>query len=157
MKLKKIWLGGLIANVIVKFKGKDANMYFFEKKVVEMFGKKIDSGTWETSDPKEVEIIRKDILNNIPFSAGFYQSLFANCLTLYNNLDSVSKDLPIGIFSGGNDPIGNYGKGVARLFDVYQKNKLNVKLVIYPNMRHHILHEKHRSLVYREILDFIKQ
>ena len=60
------------------------------------------------------------------------------------------------LVSGEDDPVGGYGKGVRRVFDLYKKagiKDLNIKL--YENDRHEILNETDRQNIYRDILDWM--
>jgi len=73
-------------------------------------------------------------------------------------LEKIRKDLDIFIISGEGDPVSNFGKGVTALEKMYAK-KLKLKSVkskIYPNMRHEILQEKEREIVFKDIADFFK-
>ena len=70
---------------------------------------------------------------------------------------NISKQLPILLISGESDVIGDMGKGVTKLYEIYKACVLNVKLKLYPNMRHAILQEKEKQQVFDEILDFLKE
>ena len=73
-------------------------------------------------------------------------------------LEKIRKDLDVFIICGEGDPVSQYGKGVAKLEKMYTKKLRlkNVKTKVYPNMRHEILQEKDRELVYQDILEFFK-
>lgn len=157
MKTPLIRFGKFMADLTVRFRGKDATAKFIEKNSFNRYKKHFKDASWITSDEKETKAFYDDALNGTPFSAGFYQNMFANQLKLYNHLDKVDKTLPIAIFSGADDPVGNFGKGAKKLFDVYDKQGLNVSLKIYPDMRHGILQEKDKATVYKDILEFIER
>lgn len=73
------------------------------------------------------------------------------------NLAKIRKDLPIGIFSGAEDPAGQKGKMPTLLYKRYQKAGLsNVSLKLYENDRHEILNETDRDVVYNDLLKFIE-
>ena len=60
------------------------------------------------------------------------------------------------IVSGAEDPIGGYSKRVMKLDKMYKKLGLNdVNTIIYPNMRHEILNEINKEVVYNDILNFL--
>ena len=73
-------------------------------------------------------------------------------------LEKIRKDLDVFIICGEGDPVSQYGKGVAKLEKMYTKKLRlkNVKTKVYPNMRHEILQENDRELVYQDILEFFK-
>jgi alpha-beta hydrolase superfamily lysophospholipase len=157
MKTLLIRFGKIMANLTVLFKGKDSYATFIENNSFKRYKKHFKDASWITSDEKESKLFYDDMLNGTPFSAGFYKSMFSNQLKLYKNINQVDKNLPIGIFSGADDPVGNFGKGPKKLYEFYKKHGLNATLKIYPNMRHGILQEKEKTKVYKDILDFIEK
>ena len=59
------------------------------------------------------------------------------------------------LVAGKDDPVGAYGKGPAALAKKYRKLGLeDVELKIYENMRHEILNETDKEVVYNDILAF---
>lgn len=70
------------------------------------------------------------------------------------NIDRVPKELPILICSGGDDPVGAFGKSPKIVYDAYQKAGIeDLKLEIYPKDRHEILNELDKDQVYDDILN----
>ena len=69
----------------------------------------------------------------------------------------ISGSLPILLVSGGNDPVGNYGKGVKAVYKTLKKNGKNVKMKLYDGFRHEILNDTCRDEVVEDILDFITE
>ena len=70
-------------------------------------------------------------------------------------LRKVRRTTPIFIIAGVEDPVGHMGKGPMKLEKVYKSYGLkNVKLKLYPNMRHEILNENNNREVYKDILEF---
>lgn len=71
---------------------------------------------------------------------------------------AVRKDLPVYFFSGGEDPVGGYGKGVTHVFDRFRRAGIeDVSLKIYPGGRHEMLNETNRTEVYSDILDWLNK
>lgn len=69
---------------------------------------------------------------------------------------SVPEELPILLMSGGKDPVGNCGRGVARLYRrLKEAGRENVKVRIYAGARHMLLHETNRKQVCRDLYDWI--
>ncbi|MDR3263366.1 MAG: alpha/beta hydrolase [Clostridiales bacterium] len=72
------------------------------------------------------------------------------------NVEKVSKELPIMIISGDDDPVGGNGKFVEELYGIYLKNGLKkIKFKLYKGARHEILNETNKEEVYGDVLDFI--
>ena len=73
------------------------------------------------------------------------------------NLSKMRKDLPIFFIAGGDDPVGNFGKGIhacAKAFEKAGMEDISVKL--YPLFRHEILNEINKEEVYNDIVKWLK-
>ncbi len=71
-------------------------------------------------------------------------------------LARIPKDLPILYVSGEEDPIGNYGKGVRRSYtNMKNAGVRDVRIKLYPGMRHEILNETERETVYDDMYAYI--
>jgi alpha-beta hydrolase superfamily lysophospholipase len=65
----------------------------------------------------------------------------------------VRDDLPIYIFSGGEDPVGQRLEGVRALIDRYRNAGLtSISHDFYPGARHEMLHETNRRDVTTNLL-----
>ncbi len=77
----------------------------------------------------------------------FYRELFSGVLEV-NKLEEFKKtpqNLPIHIFSGDCDPVGDMGKGVKEVYENYKKCGVkDVTLRLYENGRHEMFHEVNR-------------
>lgn len=75
-----------------------------------------------------------------------------------SNIDRIPKKLPIYIVAGEDDPVGNYGKGVEHVYNVYKKTGIkDITMRLYENDRHEILNETDRQMVYKDILNWLDQ
>ncbi len=72
-------------------------------------------------------------------------------------LSKINKALPIYVFSGTNDPVGEKTKGVERLLKAYKKHGFEkVSLKYYPDGRHELLNETNRDEVMKDLLGWIE-
>lgn len=70
------------------------------------------------------------------------------------NIEKVPTNLPIFICSGGDDPVGAFGKSPKIVYEAYLDSGIeDVKLEIYPKDRHEILNELDKDQVYADILN----
>ncbi|PKM71585.1 MAG: alpha/beta hydrolase [Firmicutes bacterium HGW-Firmicutes-16] len=68
------------------------------------------------------------------------------------NLERMNKNLPVFFVSGDADPVGEYGKGVLRVYNGFLKAGLSdVTLKLYHDSRHEILNEQNKEEVYEDI------
>ena len=59
---------------------------------------------------------------------------------------------PILFISGGMDPVGDLGKGVERAYESFRAVGVqDVSLKLYPGLRHEILNETEREMVYEDV------
>lgn len=65
---------------------------------------------------------------------------------------TVRKDLPVLVIAGGEDPVGDYGKGPAQVAQRLQAAGVQrVTLKLYDGLRHEILNEACRAQVYADV------
>ena len=74
------------------------------------------------------------------------------------NIKNVPDTLPILFVSGTEDPVGDYGAGVQRTYDLLQAAGLrNMSVKMYKEDRHEILNEADGDVVRQDILDWIME
>ncbi len=113
---------------------------------------------WVMSDPERRREYLDDPLTDIAVSINFDWSMLKSFGRLYTdkNLEKIKKDIPVGIFSGEDDPIGGHkSSGAVKLARVYKKHGLqNVSLRTYPKARHELFNEYCREEFYRDLIAF---
>lgn len=93
-------------------------------------------------------------------SKGFFYEFMKGNSRLYKNkfLKKIRKDMNILLIAGDADPVGAKGKGPTKLAKLYSKLGIeNVQLKLYPGLRHEILNETERDMVYADILKFLDE
>ena len=66
------------------------------------------------------------------------------------------KNLPVLLFAGDMDPVGNYGKGTKEVYEKMKKCGVkDIELVLYEDGRHEMLNETNKMDVYQMILNWI--
>ncbi len=76
-----------------------------------------------------------------------------------DKMEDIPKDLPILVTAGKEDPVGNYGEGPEKLYNIY-KNDLqikNVDLKLYDGFRHELQQEIGREQVFADQYEWIKK
>lgn len=117
-----------------------------------------DSTSWLSVSKANRAAFLTDSLNGVPFTNnGFYTLVSLNRqATKRNWAKNISKDLPFLFVSGGDDPIGDFGKGVRKTVAQMQTDGFNVvDSRLYPGMRHEILNEAIKEEVFAYINDWI--
>ena len=147
-----------IARSTRKNKGNDAPAKLIESLSFGSYNKKFKTGLWITSNEKVAEEYKNDPFCGTPFSAKFYDDMLTASVQLYSNhrLERIDKNIPIFLMSGKDDLFGLKGKAVVKLFKAYAYHDLhNLKMKLYPNMRHEILNEINNAEVYADFGKFI--
>lgn len=116
--------------------------------------------SWLNRDQKEVDKYNADPACGYVASRNFYYTFTKGLKTIYTKEAAAKVDLdkPIYIFSGAGDPVGEYGKGVQKLYDFYKNlgvKELSMKL--YENGRHEMLNEINKMEVYEDVLEYLQK
>lgn len=110
---------------------------------------------WITRDKEKTQFFRNDPLGDFAFTTGAYRDL-VKLLSEVSSHDwaySLPKDMPIMLMGGEEDPIGDYGKGVRRVYRRLLKAGMeNVSIRLYVDARHELINELNRQEVYEDIL-----
>lgn len=68
----------------------------------------------------------------------------------------LAPNFPILLISGKDDPVGDMGQDILDLqHELLMAGKLSTSVILYPNMRHEILHEKEHNKVFDDITQWI--
>ena len=73
-------------------------------------------------------------------------------------LKKMNKNTPVLFLSGAMDPVGDCGKGVRRAYESFRKAGVrDVRIKLYPTLRHELLGEKEKQTVYQDIAEFLEE
>ena len=113
---------------------------------------------WLTRDIERANRFSTNPLIIDDFTVRAYADMLTGMLTNYDPtaLAKLDTTVPIVLLSGASDPIGDYGKGLSRLFNQYQLLGYNdLGLCLYPGARHELLTETNREEVTKDIIDWM--
>ena len=115
---------------------------------------------WLTRDVDVVDFCLSNKYCNYLFTVNGYRTLFdvLSFIQKKKNIDRIPKEMPILLIAGGQDPVGNYGKGVKKVYDSYKKAGIqDVSMKLYPDDRHELLNELNKDIVYQNVLKWLTQ
>ncbi len=123
------------------------------------FKKEQDVQSWLSRDKAEREQYNKDPLCGFVFTAGGFDTLFTLLGTVSHKkwAQAVPKHLPVLLFSGDMDAVGNYGKGVQGVYDRMKAAGCNVQLKLYKDGRHEMHNDPERDAVFADLTTFIEE
>jgi alpha-beta hydrolase superfamily lysophospholipase len=113
---------------------------------------------WLSRDEKEVDAFIADPLCGQLSTVGFYRDLACALKRIHRkrSIDRINRNLPIYLFSGSADPVGDMGVGPTALVDSYRKIGIkDIEFVLYPEARHETLHETNREEVMRNLCNWL--
>ena len=114
---------------------------------------------WLSYNKENVNKYIEDPLCGFGPTNGFCLEFLKGLNRLYKKrfLQKIRKDLDVLIISGKDDPVSNFAKDVDKLENMYKDLGLtNVHSKVYEGMRHEILNEDNRAIVYQDVVDFFK-
>lgn len=115
---------------------------------------------WLSANEENVQRYLEDPLCGFTFTVNGFQTLFKLIRNLCDEekLKAMPKNLPVFFVAGTEDPVGDYGRGVEKLYQSYRDLGMeNVQMKLYPGDRHEILNEADRENVYGDIYRWLLQ
>ena len=157
-------MGMTVLNVLKTFKGWNGT----SKMVVNMmYGDSYKGFSTDGSDPEKswlstnVESVKKyysDPKDTFTFSLNGYRLLVhsSGYVSKLENVEKMSKDIPLLFVSGSNDPVGDLSTGVQTAANTYKEAGVkDVTLHLFEGMRHEILQEVDRQEVFEYIYSWM--
>lgn len=155
--------GKVVSNLIRLVLGDRFRSRFLKANAFGAYQKRIDNprtdSDWLTRDERKVDDYKANKYCNFIFTVNGYRTLFEvlTYIQKKGNIRKIPKELPVYFISGMEDPVGNYGKCVRKIYDTYKKSGIrDVSLKLYPDDRHELLNELNRDEVYHDVLSWIK-
>jgi alpha-beta hydrolase superfamily lysophospholipase len=156
---------GLVgANVIKVFNGRTKKNELLKSLFFSEFNKKFKpnktSLDWISSDEKQVAIFEADPYRVEDFSLSVFLDIVkaSKQLNKQQTFNATPKNLPILIFSGDKDPVGEMGKGLKRVLKQYKKAGMNdVTLKLYKGGRHEMLNEVNKEEVTHDLVSWLNE
>ncbi len=135
-----------LGSVVSRLKGEKKPAKLIEKLSFGAYAKKFEDRQWLSADAENNAAYAHDPFCGFTCSNRFYRDFFKGLKSLYTKkyIAGLKKDMPVLLVSGQNDPVGEMGKGVKRLYRFYTEKAgmKNVSLVLFEGSRHEFLNEK---------------
>lgn len=113
---------------------------------------------WLSRDETEVDKYIADPFCGTVFSAGFFYDLCRGLRQIHrpDNQRHIPVDLPVYLFAGSMDPVGNFTKSIRHLIQTYHTLGIrDVAYQFYPDGRHEMLNETNRDEVTRDVIRWL--
>ena len=157
-------MGILLTKFFIKKNGAKSRPALIQKISFNSFNKNFQKegspNAWVCSNKQIVEAYDKDPLCTYQFTANGFQNLFLLMQHAYGKegWKLAKPSLPIHFISGADDPCLTNHKKFAQAVQFLKKvGYQQVTSHLYPNMRHEILNETDKALVWNDVLNFLNQ
>jgi alpha-beta hydrolase superfamily lysophospholipase len=113
---------------------------------------------WISRDEQEVDAYVNDPCSGNLCSAGFYRDLIRGLYQIHRKeaMEKIRLDLPIYVFSGSADPVGEMGASPTALVNAYRSMGIrDLEFVLYPDARHETLKETNREEVTDNLISWL--
>jgi alpha-beta hydrolase superfamily lysophospholipase len=115
---------------------------------------------WLSRDEGAVDAYRADPRCGKRCTVGFYRDLTGALCRIHQikAMEAINRDLPIYVFSGSADPVGDMGNGPTALVNAYRSMGVkDMEFVLYPDARHETLNETNREEVMENLLSWLSR
>lgn len=141
--------GIALLSLVKMFKGEKSYCKTMENMMLKKYFKYIKTiktkREWVTSDEQKLSEYENDERCNFRFTASAYKDMLT-VLKFVNTkkwAKGINKQMPIAIYSGSLDPVGNYGKSVCEVYKLLEKQKISsLKLKLFEGAYHELHNEK---------------
>ncbi|NLA87252.1 MAG: alpha/beta hydrolase [Clostridiales bacterium] len=114
---------------------------------------------WLTRDHGVVERYMADAVCGFVPSVGLFADMLGGLKYVgrKKNIAKMRKDLPVLLISGAEDPVGDYGIGVKKVYKLFRDAGMSdVTLKLYEGARHEVLNETNKEDVWQDVLGWMK-
>lgn len=154
-------LGLLATDIIGLLRGEKHRSKLVNKLAFGAYNKRFDGDSdfeWITKDRDVITKYEADKFCNFKFTVSAMHDLvklnqLANRPAWFRNMP---KALPVLLISGSDDPVGDYGKGVTKVYERLKAAGVkDVTLKLYDGCRHEIHNDTCKDEVIKDIADFL--
>lgn len=154
----------LLVKILKAFKGEHYRSNLVQKLAFGKYGKKFQQSksenVWICSDNKVVNNYDDDELCGFTFTLNGFSNLFHVMKDIYSKKDWAlsHKNLPILFIAGADDQvIINEKKWLESQEFLKNLGYENIEKILYPNMRHEILNEINKDVVWKDVYEWMEK
>ena len=163
-KKAALLFGKRLCRVMAAFRGWHYRSKMVDNLVLGAYNKKFKPARtradWITSDNENLDMYVADPLCSFMSTVNAYYNVFSGMIGIQRkeSVYMIPKGLPVLSVSGADDPVGEFGKGVRKIYEKYRAAGIrDVTLRLYTGDRHEILNETDRDQVYKDLLGWFEK
>ena len=156
-------LGKMVAHTVGAVRGEKHRSRLLTSMAFGSYNKKFQKErslfSWLTRDESVRAAYEKDSFCTFVFTAAGYDTLFSLLGEVSSKkwVNGVPKSLPMLLFAGDKDPVGNYGKGVKKVYERLMAAGCNVQLKLYADGRHEMHNETNKDEVFADLIAYLEE
>lgn len=157
-------MGNKAARLIALLRGCDYRSTLLDGMAMGSYNKRFEPARtpydWLTRDQAEVDAYAADPRCTFIFTVGGYATLtdLTGEVVRYGNVRKMPTTLPVLFISGTADPVGEFGVGVRRAYDLFKTAGMkDVEMILYEDARHELINETNREEVYRDVISWLSR
>lgn len=159
-----LWLARFLCTITIKKNGKMYRSKFIQGLTFKEYNAECYENRtafdWLSRDTKVVDKYIEDDLCGRICTVSFYDDFFSGIMEVQEqaNIKKIPKTIPIFVFSGQMDPVGQYGRRITSLIQSYKAVGIqDITYKLYEGGRHEMLNEINRDEVIQDILRWMGQ
>ena len=156
--------GLLLAEFMAAYRGTRYRSTLLRKLMFGSYNRRIrhpeSANDWVCSDRNVMEAYNSDPACTFVFTASGVAALMKTLLFIgkRTNIGHIPKNMPILMASGREDPVGNYGKAVEKVFRIYRRAGIeDITVRLFDRCRHELHNEVGREAVHALIGDWLEE
>jgi alpha-beta hydrolase superfamily lysophospholipase len=153
-----------IIKIVAAFKGEKYRSPFLQQLTFGPYNKRIQNPSsffdWLSRDGELIKAHDADPWSTFLPSVAFSRDLASGLVRIHQKkaMALIPHALPVLLFAGDADPVGDYGKTIAELANIYRENGIqDVTLKLYPEGRHEMLNEINKDEVISDIVVWLEK
>ena len=156
-------MGKMVAHAVAKMRGDHHRSKLLTAMAFGSYNKRFGSEkslfSWLTRDESVRGRYADDPFCTFVFTAAGYDTLFSLLGEVSDKkwAHGVPKALPVLLFAGDMDPVGNYGKGVRAVYDRLLRAGCNAQLQLYEGGRHEMHNEINADEVFADLIQYLEE
>ncbi|MAD97011.1 MAG: alpha/beta hydrolase [Flavobacteriaceae bacterium] len=160
--MKTLGSVGLFSTKVIRtFRGRKKSNKVLKNLFFSEFNKKFKPNRtqvdWISRDKHQVDLFEADPLRIENFSLSVIEDVIKGSKKInnYETFKNTPNDIPVYLFSGDCDPVGEMGKGVVKVAKKFKKAGNDVTLKLYKGGRHEMLNEINKEEVEQDLLNWL--
>lgn len=162
--LSKIRMGRMLTSALVRAgRGKQRNALVLSMSLGvynKPFKPNRTSVDWISRDTAVQDAYLADRFCRCSPANGMFDDMLGGLLVIgqQKNLAVMDKSIPVFFLSGDHDPVGQMGKGVVKVYDMFKAaGCTDVTMKLYKDGRHEMLNELNHEQVQKDILEWLEK